>query len=212
MSLRVIGAGWPRTGTFSLKIALERLLGGRCYHMFELMTNPGEVIAWEQALDGDISGVNTMLAGHVSAVDWPVALFWRELLAVNPEAIVVLSKRESAQQWWRSMSATILHVAQDDRDFPGDNGRLRPMLARLQVRGCGSDNFDDVDRVLAAYERSIAAVRAECPKERLVEWTPAQGWAPLCAALDCPVPSEPFPRANSTVQFHENVARLMQGS
>src|SRR5262245_11821865 len=101
MALQVVGAGLPRTGTSSLKVALEHLLGGRCYHMAVIPGRPfvlGE--GWDRALAG-AAGWETLLAGYAATVDWPASLFWRELSAVNPGALVLLSVRDSAELWWR---------------------------------------------------------------------------------------------------------------
>ena len=79
MSLRVIGAGWPRTGTTSLKVALEMLLSSRCYHMYDLFADPEQIGIWERALEDDMSGVHRVMSGYGAALDWPASFFWRQL-------------------------------------------------------------------------------------------------------------------------------------
>ena len=115
MSLRIVGAGLPRTGTSSLSLALEQLLGGRCYHMSVILGHPFELgTGWNRALAGDTPNWDELFAGFVAAVDWPASLFWRELSAAYPDAFVLLSVRDSAETWWHSADETILphaHVA-----------------------------------------------------------------------------------------------------
>ena len=112
MSLRVIGAGLPRTGTHSLLAALEHLLGGRCYHMSAIPGHPFDLgEGWNQALAGEVPDWGQVFDGYVAAVDWPASLFWRELSQAYPEALVLLSVRDSAETWWGSADVTILPVA-----------------------------------------------------------------------------------------------------
>jgi hypothetical protein len=207
MSLRVVGAGWPRTGTTSLKIALETLLSSRCYHMYDLFAEPRQIEVWEQALDGDMSGVHAVLSGYGAALDWPASFFWRELLDANPDAVVLLSVRDPLD-WWESMSATIVPVSEDGRELIGDTGRYRPMMTTLMRQATGADDWSYQGAVLAAYERNTAEVRAECPAGRLVEWSPGDGWGPICAALEMPEPDRPFPWVNTSVQFNERMTHV----
>src|SRR6266508_4959783 len=109
MGLRVVGAGLPRTGTASLKEALEALLGGACYHMTVIPEHPFDLgTDWDRALAGDMPDWSRVFDGYVAAVDWPASQFWREISAANPGALVLLSLRDSARTWWESMEATIL--------------------------------------------------------------------------------------------------------
>jgi len=179
--------------------------------MYDLFADLSQVRIWEQALAGDLSGVQSKLSGYVAALDWPASFFWRELLAANPDAIVLLSMRDP-QAWWRSMMATIVPVSDDRRDIPGDDGRYRPMMTELMRRATGAPDWSHQDRVLAAFERHITAVRADCPAGHLVEWTPEQGYQPICAALGTPEPDTPFPQVNTSTQFNAHMARIMQAS
>lgn len=104
MTLRVIGAGQARTGTTSLKLALEQLLGGPCYHMFEVFAYPAHIPVWHRAARGTLPDWQVFLDGYRAAVDLPAAAFWRELAAASPGALIVLSGRDSAEQWWDSAS------------------------------------------------------------------------------------------------------------
>jgi hypothetical protein len=200
--LRVIGAGLPRTGTNSLRLALARLLGGECYHMFTIKDDPAEARTWTRAFGGDLTGVRTRLSCCTAAVDWPAAFFWRELLAVSPGAVVLLSVRDSPATWWQSFNATVLERKRHPQMLAGDDGSFASMRDELLIRTLGPD-WSDPQTAMAAYQRHNAQVREQCPPGRLVEWTPADGWAPICRALGMPVPDEPFPQTNSSGEFHD---------
>jgi hypothetical protein len=198
--LTVIGAGLPRTGTNSLRLALTRLLGGDCYHMFAVKADPPQARAWVRALNGDLSGVHRLLAGCAAVVDWPASFFWQDLAAVNPGALVVLSVRDSPSTWWRSFDATVLERKRNPEVLPGDDGSFAVMRDELLDRVLGRD-WAEPAAAMAAYQRHNEQVRAQCPPGRLVQWSPADGWAPLCAALGKAIPAEPFPRTNSSQEF-----------
>lgn len=197
--LRVVGAGLPRTGTRSLKLALERLLDGRCYHMSEVFEHPEDVDVWRAAARGNEPAWGTFPSDCVAAVDWPASIFWRELAAAHPDATVVLSTRRDATQWWESCDATILPFARRDR--PMESKEWLAMFHEQLEREIGQ-NWDDAATAMAYYERHNAAVRAETPAKRLVDWTAADGWEPLCRALDLPVPDELFPHVNTRQEWN----------
>jgi hypothetical protein len=196
MGLRVVGAGLGRTGTHSLKLALERLLGGPCYHMIEVFGRPDHVALWQRAIDGD-GPWETMFEGYRAAVDWPAAAFWRELSRAYPDALVLLSVRDG-EGWWRSADQTIFEVFRRDRDPAID-----PWLTMVTdlFHKTFTEDFLDRDTAIAAFERHNETVRAEVPAGRLLEWRPGDGWEPICSALGLPVPDEPFPHVNSTEDF-----------
>lgn len=194
MSLQVIGAGLPRTGTNSLKAGLEHLLGGRCYHMREIPGHPFDLGAgWERALAGAAPDWSALFAGYFAAVDWPASMFWRELSEAYPDALVLLSVRDSAETWWQSLNATILPVAR--MALAGDWPEGRDLLTLLE-QFTGTDRWDDAVILRAAYERHNDAVRRTIPNHRLLEWRATEGWLPICQALGVPVPDTPFPWTN----------------
>lgn len=219
MALQVVGAGFPRTGTTSLKMALERLLGVPCYHMRELAGNLDHAMVWRDAFEGAPPDWDAFLAGYAAGVDWPISRFWRELAEQYPDAIVLLSRRESPERWYASMDGSILLRARAlargamghaERDGGGDppwlaSATQQQMRAMDEVwHYMGGATFADPDdraAVTASYEEHLAEVRAEVPAERLLEWQPGDGWEPLCAALGVPVPDEPFPHENTAAEM-----------
>lgn len=200
MALRVVGAGLGRTGTHSLQLALQQLLGGRCYHMIEVFGRPDDIPVWHAAGDGTMPDWDVFLAGFRATVDWPAAAFWRELSEAYPDAVVLLSLRDDADAWWKSAHDTIFEIgARPIPDDPIFGAQLR-MINAVIARTFTPD-WQDEDAAKAAYERHNDAVRESVPADRLLEWHPGDGWAPICDALDLPVPSDPFPHVNTTSDF-----------
>src|SRR5258708_3902275 len=110
MTLRIVGAGLGRTGTHSLKIALEQLLGAPCYHMVEVFAHPEHVPIWTAAIKREPVDWPVLFDGYVATVDWPGGAAWREISEAYPEAKVLLSTRRSADEWWTSASKTIFEA------------------------------------------------------------------------------------------------------
>lgn len=204
VALTVIGAGFGRTGTLSMKLALEMLGIGPCYHMKEVARNPGHVEWWNAALEGR-SNWNRLFDGYGAAVDWPTAYFWRELVAHYPDAKVLLTIR-STDSWIQSMKATLLEAHR--RPIPTDDdvraARMR-MNNEVIVHRTFGDNIDDLAHVAAVYERHNEEVRRTIPADRLLVFELGQGWEPLCEFLGIPIPAAEFPRTNTTEDFRKMI-------
>ena len=198
MSLKVVGAGVGRTGSNSLKLALEQLLSAPCHHMFEIRDDLMQVAVWTEAIEGRSVDLSAMLAGYSAQVDWPGASFWPELSNANPEALVLLSVRDP-DAWYQSASSTILPAITDPDAPPEVKQWLAAVRTLLRDRFC--DRFEDSTAMIDAFEAHNAAVRSAIPSERLLEWTPTDGWEPICERLGLDVPTVPFPHANSTAEF-----------
>ena len=199
--MRVVGVGLGRTGTHSLKIALEQLLGAPCHHMVEILQHLEQVQLWVAAASGQPDW-DRIFQGYTATVDWPSAGFWRELVAQYPNAVVLLSRRSSADAWWTSAERTIFELFNRPMQ---DNPELASMMGWLEtVRVVLARNGVDPTNALVskrAYEDHLDAVRREVPSERLVEWATGDGWAPLCRALELPEPKNSFPHVNTTDEF-----------
>ena len=185
-----------RTGTNSLKLALERLLGEPCYHMFECYEHPEHMPLWTAAAHGDPPDWDELLSGYGAAVDFPPAAFWPELMRAYPEALILLSVRDT-DGWWASASRTIFPSVLAMPASP-----LREMIDALWSRRF-TLAVEDEKAAKAAFEKFNDQVRTGVPSERLLEWRPGDGWEPICAALELPVPPEPFPHVNTTEEFLE---------
>ena len=202
--LKVVGAGLGRTGTNSLKLALEILLGGPCYHMFELMQRRGDLPMWQAAVAGEAVDWKALLKDYVATVDWPACAFWRQISAAYPDAVVLLSTRD-ADAWWASMEKTIVPIMRQPAP-PGDEGwaQGQRMIEEMMCTTL-TPEWDHRDAAIAAYERHNEEVRREVPAARLIDWHTGNGWEPICAVLGVPVPEVPFPHENRTEDFGANV-------
>lgn len=203
MSVNVIGAGVGRTGTYSLKLALNRLGVGPCHHMEEVLHQmPVQVPLWADAA-ADRPDWKRIYAGYNSAVDWPTACFFRELSAAYPSAKFVLTERDP-ERWADSFGATIYTLLAGRDQAPPE------MRAWLQMAGdviarTGFPPGLDKDGLVQAFVAHNEAVRAAIPADRLLVYAVRQGWEPLCDFLDVPVPDEPFPRTNDRGEFWDRV-------
>jgi hypothetical protein len=207
MALKIIGSGFGRTGTASLKRALEALDFGPCHHMEEVFANPAQVPHWQAVAAGKPVNWDEVFAGYRSQVDWPGAHVWRELAAAYPHAKVIHTERPE-EQWWKSFSATIGVLLADIQQGAGERPpHIQNMFEAAYQMICVQTMGGSANReaALAAYRRRAQDVRATIAPERLLVFDVAQGWEPLCRFLDVPVPNQPFPRVNSTEEFFQMV-------
>jgi hypothetical protein len=221
--MKVIGAGFGRTGTRALKAALEQLGFGPCYHMSEIIARPYRVRQWLQIGEGAPPDWDEVFRGYESTMDWPAAAYWRELAAAYPQARVILSVRDP-ESWYDSASTTIFRSAlAEGRPLPLRRRIIRWLVARrapdfaLYPRMANATIMNRVfdgkvgDRAHAirVFERHVADVKATISADRLLVFDVRQGWAPLCAFLACPIPNAPFPQANRRSTFrNKRVPRL----
>lgn len=202
MALSVIGSGFGRTGTRSLKDALELLGLGPCHHMEEVLPSAEQIEFWRAVSVGEPLDHARIFDGFSSQIDWPGAHVWRELAAAYPEAKVVHSVRPD-ESWWNSFSGTIgkfLNIY-PTMDMPPQIRVMSEVLMELIGVQTFAGQYADKDKALAAYHQREADVRAAIPAERLLVFDVAQGWEPLCSFLDVPVPDIPFPRTNTREDF-----------
>jgi len=207
MALQVIGSGFGRTGTMSLKRALEQLGFGPCHHMEEVLAHPEQVPHWQAVVAGRAVNWDEVFAGYRSQVDWPGAHVWRELAAAYPQAKVIHTLRPE-EQWWKSFSNTIaaLLTSSDPGPAPPHNRTMMEVAAQITGPRMLSG---DREAALTAYRQRTEQVRAAIPSERLLVFDVAAGWEPLCRFLGVPVPETPFPRANSTEEFWKLVKGVL---
>lgn len=212
MALQVIGAGFGRTGTASLKAALETLGYGRCYHMFEFMEHPEHAPYWDAASRGRPVAWDELFEGYRATVDWPGCTFYRELRAAYPDAKVVLSVRDP-ERWYRSASKTIFTAPRGGPKFLFQllaTPRMwrsvrvvRRILSKRTFRGKERDKA----HTIGVFNAHIEDVRRTVPPERLLVYEVGQGWGPLCDFLGVPVPAQAFPHVNDADTFQENMQK-----
>jgi hypothetical protein len=203
--MKVIGAGLGRTGTMSLKFALEHIGFGPCYHMIEFMAHiPRDLPKWLDVVDGKPDW-DSVFDGYAATVDYPGCTYWRELLARWPEAKVILTTR-NPESWFESANETVL------------SPRMRAMLGQSPIRrfmeATVNTNFGDriEDRafMIDHFRRWNDDVIASVPADKLLVFQAADGWRPLCEFLGAPVPDEPYPRINSRADMNLRVAQGVQ--
>jgi hypothetical protein len=216
--MRLIGAGLPRSGTLSQKVALEMLGFGPCYHMVNVLGDLDQAAKWQRALDGDPDWED-IFGEHRSCVDWPASFYYRDLLDAYPDAKVVLSAREG-EAWAISMRDTIWglfygdilikHLSEARRQVdPKWNGYMNMMEEMWRRSGLIFGETFDLDWMAAAVARYDAEVKRNVPSDRLLVWSVKEGWGPLCEFLEVPVPDQPFPHLNDTDTF---IDRIVDGS
>ena len=206
MPLDIVGAGFGRTGTFTLKAALDQLGFGKCYHMADVFEDQAQAKIWHAAVLGKPVDWEALFAGYGSAVDWPACYFWREFSELYPDAKVLLSLRDP-EKWYKSFRNTIYNIMRmpitDDNELM--KGHME-MVHELIVRRTFDDRLEDEAYMINVFNRHNEEVKATIAPERLLVYEVSEGWEPLCAFLNVPVPSEPLPRTNTTEDFKANFA------
>jgi hypothetical protein len=202
MTLSVIGAGLGRTGTMSLKLALEQLGLGPCYHMVEVFKNPAACDWWSDAAD-DPQHANwaRIFEGYNSTVDWPNATYYKELADAYPQAKVILTERDP-ETWFDSTQATIFA-----NDMPEDGETPFARMVRKVVHPLFDGRMHDKDKLISVFRAHNAQVREAIPPERLLVYELAQGWRPLCDFLGLAVPEGAMPKVNSREEFGARLAQ-----
>jgi len=205
MGLEIVGAGLGRTGTASLKVALEQLGVGRCYHMGEVLQDPSVIGEWLKAADG-APDWDQLLDGYGAAVDYPACTFWKELADYYPTSKVVLSVRD-ADSWFESTNATIMSPRFNDFIANSPFGEL----IRRTIWDTLDGRMGDRDFMVSYFNGRVEEIREALPAERLLVYEVRDGWAPLCEFLDLPVPDADFPRINTREQTEELLGKMMAG-
>ncbi|WP_457652870.1 sulfotransferase family protein [Rhodocaloribacter sp.] len=203
MAMNVIGTGVGRTGTYSLKLALDQLGLGPCHHMEEVLHNmPVQVPLWSEALDGNPDW-REIYGGYESTVDWPTAGFFRELHEAYPDARFVLTHR-SPESWADSFGSTIYKLIAGRDQAPPEMKAWLDMASGV-ISKTGFPDGLDREGLMRAFTAHNEAVKRAIPADRLLVYQVKDGWEPLCAFLGVPVPDAPFPRSNDRAEFWDRV-------
>ncbi len=212
MPIKLIGAGFGRTGTLSLKTALEELGFRQCYHMTEVVAHLDHARTWDAAARGQPVDWDELFKGYQATVDWPGCAFYQELMHQYPDAKVILTVRDP-ERWYESVQQTIYHVR---RAFPAwmrlPMPRMRHfvgMVDRLIWQGCFQGRFEDKPFAIDVFNRHNEQVRSVVPSTRLLVYQVQEGWEPLCTFLGVPVPDgKPFPHLNDAAEFRARILRM----
>lgn len=207
MALQVIGAGFGRTGTLSMKAALEQLGYDKCHHMMEVMPNAKQLDMWHRISQGEELDWDAVFEGFQASVDFPSSAYWRELAAYYPDAKIILTTR-SFDSWYQSATETIWPVS---RDIPGWM-TLIPMVRKIKQMTFGAiwdrlfgGGLDDKEAARLVFEQHEADVKAAFSEDRLLVFHPKEGWEPLCSFLGKPVPDTEFPNVNDRADFQNRI-------
>jgi hypothetical protein len=223
MSIKIIGAGLPRTGTNTLKDSLEQLGLKHVYHMKELLVNPDKLVYWKQLDDTGDTDWDALYDGFDGTVDFPGYPWYKEHMKRYPEAKVILTVRDF-EAWYKSVDSTVFRAGPQT---PGEKlkmmGKLLFSARARKVVMCIKwfkkvffaerlqGKFGDKAFAKQFWESHIADVKASVPKDKLLVYDVRDGWAPLCKFLGVPEPSEPLPHLNKKENFKAMLPKLMKG-
>ena len=221
--MEIIGAGFGRTGTTSLKAALEELGFDPCHHMTEVFKHPEQAEVWVAAWRGEPVDWDALLGGYRATLDWPACSFYRELMERYPEAKVLLTVRDP-ERWYESMRGTIYELSRVTRAslisrvvfaffrlvaFGAFGPIARDTLAdEIIWDGTFGGRFEDKAHAIGVFERHNEEVKRTIPPEKLLVYEVREGWGPLCEFLGVEVPDEPFPRLNDTAQMRRGIRAI----
>ena len=208
MTIKVIGAGFGRTGTSSLQTALNKIGFAPCYHMREVMSKAEHIEFWHAAAQNGTADWKHIFQNYQATVDWPSTLFYKDLMAVYPDAKVILTTRDP-ERWYTSSYDTIYEDQRrpemyEEHDWPIE---MDWMLKATIWDGTFQGRFDDKEYAIDCFLRHNEEVKQFVPPERLLVYEVKEGWEPLCNFLNVTlIPDEPFPHSNSTEEF-QNIPR-----
>ena len=221
MTLKIIGAGLARTGTMSLKNALEILGIGQCFHVIELLKEPSRLNYLDAKNPAGSDNWNAFFNGFNAAVDYPACYYYDTLLQQNPDAKVILTVRD-AKAWYASVRDTVYRgkpkgvkdVARLMKNlvFSADMRKVAPVFMyndKIIWQGQFQSNFDDQAFAIKIYQQHIEEVKRTVPSDQLLIYEVKDGWEPLCLFLDRPIPSVPFPHSNAKTEFNRKMDRLL---
>ena len=208
MALKVIGAGFGRTGTLSMKAALEQLGYDKCHHMLEVFSSDAQLDMWHGISQGGAPDWDKVFDGFQASVDFPSSSYWRELAEHYPDAKIILTTR-SFDSWYDSATETIWPVS---RDIPGWL-TVVPKVKKIKQMTFGAiwdrvfgGQMEDKEAARRVFEQHEADVKAAFSEDRLLVFHPKEGWGPLCAFLGKPVPDTEFPNVNDRAEFKKRIA------
>ena len=210
MSIKIIGAGFPRTGTMSLKRGIEALGFGPCYHMIDFVRDNSTIDFWERKFRRQNNDWSTLLSQHQSIVDFPGSLFYKELMTFYPEAKVILTYRDS-ESWYESVKSTVIstgkgignkEISKAEKQRVENFKRMRQLIWGEVFEG----RQDDKSYMIERYEQHNIEVKEIVPSEQLLEYSVKEGWSSLASFLGVDVPASAFPHANLRADFHNMLA------
>lgn len=212
--MKVIGVGFGRTGTMSLKHGLEMIGFAPCYHMVEVIQNKSHIPLWQEATEavaqGEVVDWSKIFEGYEAAVDYPTASYYKELVAAYPEAKVVLTVRDP-ERWYDSTLETIYqlgHMPWRVEAFVPGFKQMQTMVQAAVWQKVFNGRFTDKPYAIACFEEHIDQVKAFVSPQKLLIFSVKDGWEPLCNFLEVPIPDEPFPHVNDRAEMEKNIRTI----
>jgi len=203
MTLKIIGAGYGRTGTLSLKLALETLGYQKCYHMTEVARSM-HFGKWNKKLSGEDIPWEEFFQGYQATVDWPTTTYYKELASYYPDAKVILTVRDF-DKWYLSMMNTIYAMYISSPKWISYLTGMKKMMDNMLWDTEFQGKFENKEHTRMIFEKHIEEVKRIVPNEKLLIFNVSEGWEPLCSFLDVSVPDIPFPRTNETAKMQRNL-------
>ncbi|MGF1489650.1 MAG: sulfotransferase family protein [Prochloraceae cyanobacterium] len=211
MTVKIIGAGMGRTGTMSLKTALEELGFDKCYHMIELVNNPERVNYWEVASEGKNIKWDKLLQGYQAIVDHPGCMYYQQLIEYYPEAKVILTVRDP-EKWYESALNTIYQNSVSRKQNPPSEqtalNRVAEYIEKDIWQGDFNGKFEDKEYAIERFNQHIQEVKQNVPSENLLVYEVKQGWQPLCDFIGVSIPNKDFPHVNDRASFAKMVKEI----
>lgn len=211
-TLKVIGFGYPRTGTMSLKHALEMLGLGPCYHMIEVFRRPADAKFWIDAWQKHSAGATadaidwkSGFSGFQSTTDCPASGFWKRLVEQYPNAKYILTERDP-ESWYRSFSNTVFQAMSHPEHSTDEHREVQAMAKTLILDGLFEGRFEDKDFAIEKLLNYSLQIRSAVPADRLLVMNISEGWQPLCDFLELPIPDDKFPCSNTQTDFQNRLA------
>lgn len=195
-----------------MKLALERLGFGPCHHMSVVAQNPDQLALWTRVINGEVGDWDAIYRDFRSAVDWPGARYWSEITRHFSQAKVILTVRDP-ERWYESVKDSIYRMAgrlANNESIPPYVTQVRDFIRRVVWDGDFGGRFEDKDYAISVFNEHNEAIRREVPADRLLVFEVREGWEPLCAFLDVPVPDEPFPHANDREEFIQQAEQRLK--
>ena len=223
MALKIIGAGYGRTGTKSLCTALNQL-GFPCYHMEEVINtkkNKSHLDFWFEVANGEPWQQyewEQVFANYTASVDFPGSCVWQELMKQYPDAKVILTGHpKGAEAWYKSAMATIYSTEsmwqfKVLKFFTPFGRKFGALSSKLVWQRSLKGTMVAKDKAIAQYEAHLKEVKAKVPSDKLLDYSVSQGWDPLCEFLEVPVPDTEFPNVNDTIEFKQSLRKLTYGA
>jgi len=203
--MKIIGAGFGRTGTLSIKYALEQLCYGPCYHMKTALTRPWQIHFWLKAIDGRNVNWKRFFRRFNATIDWPASEFYKELMGVYPDAKIILNVRDP-EEWYESSLKTIYRI---QTFFPWwFPGYFMKMQEKLIWKGRFKGRFMDRDFAIENFKKHVEEVKAYVPADKLLVYDVKDGWEPLCTFLDVDIPNDPFPHYHDTESYMKHIKNV----